>query len=491
MTAGEPVSADEARVAACIEDYRRRRALGEHPNPESYRAELSGCFDDFLDVLTAESFFDEALTVPREFRLPRAFGHYTLERELGRGSAGVVYEALDTHRNERVALKVMRAGFDTDAHARERFLREARACQQVNHLNVVEIYAAGEIEERPYYAMTLIHGETLSDRVRHGEPIAPKRLCRGLAGVAAALTTMHEVGIVHRDVKPSNIIVEKGGRMVLADFGLARMDIASTLTRTGSSLGTPLYMSPEQMMSKREEVDGRSDVYGLGAAMYEALTGRPPFEADDYRTLVPRIISERPLAPSKIDPQIPRSCSRIVLTCLEKDPRDRYANASRLHDDLMAFVDDRPVRGRPVTGVRRALRTLRRNPLPTGIAALALVVIALLWTLLKPAPPPAYLDVRLVRPQTALIFVNGIDMNEGLEQGLRGLEGYELTPGEHTIRCEADGYIAFEDTFRAQAGQTVSYRVSMDMTPELLQEISKRFREQADEPEAPEDDPDK
>ena len=133
-------------------------------------------------------------------------------------------------------------------------------------------------------------------------------------------------------------------------------------------------------------------------------------------------------------------------------------------------------------GVRRALRTLRRNPLPTSIGALAIVVIALLLTLFKPPPPPAYLDIRLVRPQTALIYVNGVDVTEGFEGGLRGLEGHELTPGEHTIRCEADGYIAFEDTFRAQPGQTVSYSVSMDMTPELLQEISKRFREQPDPP---------
>ncbi len=401
MTSGEAMSADEARVARCLEDYRVRRAHGEYPDPESYRDELVGCFDEFLDLVTAESFLDEALTVPQEFRLPRAFGPYSLERELGRGSSGVVYEAKDTRTDDCVALKVMRAGFDTDPHARERFLREARACQQVNHLNVVDIHAAGEIEARPYYAMTLIRGESLSAMVRRGARVEPRRLCRGLAGVAAALAAMHERGIVHRDVKPSNIIVEKAGRMVLADFGLARMDIASTLTRTGSSLGTPLYMSPEQMMSKREEVDGRSDVYGLGAALYEALTGRPPFEADDYRTLVPKIITERPTSPSKLDEAIPRSCSRIVLKCLEKDPRDRYVDAKEVHDDLMAFVDGRPVRGRPVTPLKRGLRTLQRHPIMTGVATLLGVGIILMLTLASVLLGLGYLIGFAFAPQVA------------------------------------------------------------------------------------------
>jgi len=235
-------------------------------------------------------------------------------------------------------------------------------------------------------------------------------------------------------------------------------------------------MSPEQMMSKREEVDGRSDVYGLGATLFEALTGRPPFVADDYRALVPKIVSERPVSTSSLEETVPRSCSRIVLKCLEKEPSDRYADARALHDDLMAFADGRPVRGRPVAGWRRAVRGLRNHPARTGAVAAVVLAGILLLTLWKPAPPPAFLDVRLVRPARAQIYVDGIEHGiEGYTGGIVGLAGLELTSGRHSLRCVAEGYVDFVDSFQAGAGRTVSYNVSMDMTPELLQEISRRF----------------
>lgn len=490
--ADDQLTPEETLVAECIENFRTRRARGEHPDPETYRDQLPGCFEDFLDVLAVETVLDEALTVPKELRLPQEFGPYTLESELGRGSSGVVYEALDRATGEQVAIKVMRAGFDTDPLARERFLREAQACQKVNHTNVVEILAAGEHDTRPYYAMTLIRGSSLSDLGRRGDMPAPPALCRGLAGIAAALHTMHRVGIVHRDVKPSNIVVEPEGRMVLTDFGLARMDIASTLTRTGSSLGTPLYMSPEQMMSRREDVDGRSDVYGLGATLYEALTGSPPFEADDYRSLVPKILSERPAPPWIVEPKAPRDCGRIALKCLEKDPRDRYQDAQALQSDLMAFVDGKPVRGGPVSSPKRVVRAAGRHPVLSLVAVAAALVIVLLLTVFN-EPDPAYLDVRMRRPAKAQLFVDGESMSiEGYAGGIAGLEGLELSPGTHTLRCVADGYVDFEDTFEVQAGRTQSYLITMEMTLESLRDISRRMRSEGrdddgGDPENPDD----
>lgn len=489
MSDVDPITAEEAEVARCLEDYRAQRATGAHPDPAGYRESLGPAFEDFLDVLAAETFLDEALTVPREFQLPRPFGQYRLERELGRGSSGVVYEAVEAHSETPVALKVMRAAFDTDVNARERFLREAQACKQVTHPCIVEIISAGEIEGRPYYAMTLIRGSSLAALTRRGEAPDPIPLCSGLAGVASALALMHAHGIVHRDIKPSNIMVQADGHMVLADFGLARVELASTLTRTGSSLGTPLYMSPEQMMSRREEIDGRSDIYGLGATLYEALAGKPPFCAEEYRTLVPKILAERPLPPSSIAPGVPRDCSLVALKCLEKHPNDRYQTAKELADDLTAFVDGRPVRGRPVSGLGRSVRKARQHPLLVSVAVAAVILGTLLLTVFQPPPTPALLDIRLVRPTHAMIAVDGKALTvNGTATALAGLADYELEPGKHTIRCEAPGYFAFEDTFVARSGETRTYNISMDMTPALLQEISRKLRESAERAGTPDDD---
>ena len=360
----------EARLAECFEEFRERRSRGEDVALESFRARLDGAYDEFVELVKTEALFDEALEVPEEFDLPRAFGRYTLLRELGRGSVGVVYEAYDEAAARKVAVKVLRSGFVSDASARQRFLREAKACEQIVHPNLVEIFDAGEAERRPYYTMTLVRGPTLSELIRSQDPPDPRTLCAGLAGVSSALEMLHENGIIHRDVKPSNIIVDEDGRMVLTDFGLVRLDTAATLTRTGNALGTPLYMSPEQMMGK--DVDGRVDIYALGATLYEGLVGEPPFAAEDYQHLVPKILAERPRAPHRSQVGPPLGSSRIALKCLEKDPRDRYASATELTRDLRAFAEGRPVRGRPLSPTRRAWRWVGRHPIPSAVMALSL-----------------------------------------------------------------------------------------------------------------------
>ena len=176
-----------------------------------------------------------------------------------------------------MAVKVLRTGFDTSPEAIERFRREAVACAQVRHDNIVEVYESGDVDGRPFYAMALLRGRSLSRLIRSGPMPTPQETCRRLADVADALHTLHEHGIIHRDIKPSNIMIEESGRMVLADFGLARTLVSAALTKTGEALGTPLYMSPEQLMGRGDEVNRRSDVYGLGATLYEVFAGHPPF----------------------------------------------------------------------------------------------------------------------------------------------------------------------------------------------------------------------
>ena len=297
-------------------------------------------------------------------------GKYEIRGELGRGAMGVVYEAMQRGLERKVALKVLRTGFDTDDVARERFRREARAAAHIRHPSIVEIYDAGETDGQPYYSMAPIDGRPLQDLAKAGELPPPRELARLLADVADALDVLHKEGIVHRDVKPSNILLAKSGRMVLADFGLART-AAERLTTTGQALGTPLYMSPEQVMGRTEEVDGRSDVYGLGATMYEVFTGRPLFQANEPVAILRMILKERPARPSEAKPDIDRDLENVILKAVEKLKDDRYPTAGALRDDLLAYAAGGEVAGRPVSSVQHGLRGAARW-WPAGVAAVVL-----------------------------------------------------------------------------------------------------------------------
>ncbi len=303
-------------------------------DPEAYRGRLGSSFAEFCDLVGVAESLQEAMDPTFSEEFPRPFGQYTLLGELGRGAMGVVYEAHDEQLGRKVAIKVLLASLAENLKFRERYRREARSCAKVRHDHIVEIYETGEIEGSPYHAMALLEGVPLSTHVHEGTLGSKSEVCRQLAGVADALHAVHESGVVHRDVKPANIIVEPSGRMVLADFGLARAPEDVGVTRTGEHLGTPPYMSPEQMIGRPEDVNGGTDVYALGVTLYEALTGRRPFDAERYVELQMKILTERARPPRQLDPLVSRDLERIVMTCLEKKPADRYPSAAALADDL-------------------------------------------------------------------------------------------------------------------------------------------------------------
>ncbi len=448
-----------------LEDFHQRRARGETPGPEEYRDRAGESYADFLDLLSAESAIDAVMELSAEPPLPRPFGSYTLLRELGRGAFGVVYEALQRGLGRTVALKVLRTGFDTTPDAIERFKREAVACAQVRHAHVVEVYEAGELEGRPFYAMTKLNGRSLSQLAREGGLPPPRELCKGLAGIADALHALHEKGIVHRDVKPGNIMVEPDGRMVLADFGLARAVASKQLTQSGEALGTPLYMSPEQLLGQREEINGRSDVYGLGATMYEVLAGRPVFRATDLRELMRMILDARPSSPREAAPTLDGDCESIVMKALEKRNRDRYASAAHMRDDLNAYAEGREVSGRPISRAVRAARKLRERWMPLTAAAAVVLVALLLWgrrsaTLEVGSYPPAQVAV------------------DGVEKGETPLK-LELAPGKHTLVLRTGGFRPQNREIELDPGQ----RRTLDLVliaenpsdPEALAKLAKGF----------------
>jgi predicted Ser/Thr protein kinase len=411
-------------LARLLDEYVARRQRGEQASPEDYRASAGPLWEEFARLLEAESSFDTALR-EEDGDLPREFGPYTLVRELGRGAAGVVYEA---RRGDRtVALKVLRQGFDTSLDLLTRFRREAEACARVRHDHVVEVYEAGEAEGRPYYAMTFLDGRSLSAIARAGGLPPARELARRVARVADALHAIHAKGVVHRDVKPGNIMADSTGRMVLADFGLARGVDAATLTRTGEALGTPRFMSPEQLLGDRAKLDGRTDVYGLGATLYELLADRPLFVATEWPELVRAILEERPKPLHEVAPDVSPDLSRIVMTAIEKRPDDRYANAAAMRDDLIAFADGRGVAGRPVSAARRGLRGLGRRWRPLAIAAGLLVAAGYAFFTFFPAT----LSIRTYPVAEVLL--------DGKSLGTTPLEA-SVRPGRHRLVLKSKGF---------------------------------------------------
>jgi tetratricopeptide (TPR) repeat protein len=293
-------------------------------------------------------------------------GPYRLLREVGGGGMGTVYEAEDTRLGRRVAVKLLPPEYSRDRKAKERFLREARAAAGVDHPNLCTVHDVGESDGRLYIVLSFYEGETLRERIRRG-PL-PLAEARDVAiQVARGLVRAHEAGIVHRDIKPANVMLTRRGEAKILDFGIARLqgDEAS-LTRTGASWGTPAYMSPEQ--ARGEPVDARTDVWSLGALLYEMIVGRRPFGGESLEAVVSAILTQEPEPLERVRPDVPEDLARIVERALTKEPAERYADATELLADLeMGSV--------PV-------RRLRRKELRIGLIAwaLALALIAfILW----------------------------------------------------------------------------------------------------------------
>jgi len=430
----------ERIMAECVEQYHRRRALGEPAKPEDWCDQLGEHFGEFEEILMAASAIDQLIDpVVSEENFPRPWGSYTLLRILGRGSMGIVYEAIHRDLGRPVALKVLRSGFDDEPLAMERFRREARSCAQVQHDHVIDIFEAGHHDGRPFYAMPLLEGRSLLDLIRAQALPEPAELCRGLADIADALQALHDADIVHRDVKPGNIIVGKDGKMVLSDFGLARTAAAQTLTQTGQALGTPLYMSPEQLLGQREEIDGRTDIYGLGVTMYEAFAGRPPFRSDNVSGLMRMIVAEQPEHLSTAAPGTPVDSANIAMTAMEKGKGDRYQTAAEMRDDLRAFAEGERVIGRPVSPLRRAWRGSRRKFLMVASLLLVAVIAWSLW-------PEADARLNVVSWPRAMAALDGENV------GPTPLLDRPVAPGEHRVVVSKEGWKSEERRFEIRSG---------------------------------------
>jgi eukaryotic-like serine/threonine-protein kinase len=298
---------------------------------------------------------------------------YEIRDRAGEGATSVVYRSWDRELGRLVALKVFRESAGFSEVARQRFRREVQAAGSLSHPNVVMVHDAGTEAGRLYLVMEFVDGRPLVDRMADGLASLVRVLARASRGVAAA----HEKGIVHRDLKPANILVTASGEAKVGDFGLAHLLIGGTdLTRSGSALGTPQYMAPEQVRGRSKEVTQRTDVYALGAILYEMLTGRPPHTASDVVELYHKIAQEDPVPPGKLRASVPADLQTICLKALEKDPGRRYEDAKAFADELDRHLAGEPILARPRGPIARVWSKVARRPLAAAAVLVVCAVVA-------------------------------------------------------------------------------------------------------------------
>jgi len=304
---------------------------------------------------------------------------YTIQGVLGHGGMGVVYRAYHEKLKRPVALKMGLAASRLSALALARLRREAEAVARLQHPHIVQIFEIGEHEGRPFLSLEYLDGGDLGRKMAR-LPQPPRHAAAILEKLARAVHYAHQRGIVHRDLKPTNVLLAADGTPKVADFGLAKLlDVESTLSQTAAGMGTPSYMAPEQVWgeSKVVKIGPPADVYGLGAILYEMLTGRPPFVGSSKTNTLMDVWSQEPIPPRRLQPDVPRDLEIICLKCLEKEPYRRYASAEALADDLQRFLNGKPIVAHPVGPLGKAWRWSRRNPVVAGlVAALLLVLVA-------------------------------------------------------------------------------------------------------------------
>ncbi len=345
------------------------RREGKDPTPEELCPDDTGLREALRQRIRKRRRVQALLDLPTETDRDRppaaapvpAVDGYEVLGVLGHGGMGVVYKARDLRLNRLVALKMVLAGAGAAPKELSRFKAEAEAVARLRHPNIVQIFEVGDHDGRPFLALEYVEGGSLAEHL-DGTPLPARRAARLVEALADAVHHAHANGVVHRDLKPANVLLDADGRPLVTDFGLAKLlDADLGHTQTGAVLGSPSYMAPEQAEGKTKDVGPASDVYALGALLYELLTGRPPFQAPTLLDTLEQVRHHDPAPPRSVQPAVPRDLETVCLKCLEKKPAHRYASAADLARDLRCFLDGEPISARSLTLFDQLGRTLGRS----------------------------------------------------------------------------------------------------------------------------------
>lgn len=400
-------------------------------------------------------------------------GDFQILREIGRGGMGVVFEAMQQSLGRIVALKILWFAAVSDPEAIRRFQREASTVAKLHHTNIVPIFSVGTEGPINYYAMQFIEGQSL-DRVakRSSGPIEWSTVAEWGLQAAEALEHAHHRGIIHRDVKPSNLLLDPDGRIWLTDFGLAKRNDDVTLSMAGALLGTPRYMSPEQASASTRQVDHRSDIYSLGATLYELATGKPVFDSLTPHGVISQVLTAQPTPANQVARDIPRDLSTILMKCLAKNAEERYSTAQDMANDLRALLDGRPIQAKRPNLIEQSQQWVRRHRREFGwsvtsvaTSALLLLVGSLAWfswhrlreVRLTLTSPTSSIVAELLRPDGT---------QEARRQTVPTQDPLVISPGRYTARVTALGLLSQDFDVELNPGE--SRKLSLNPEGQLL-----------------------
>jgi serine/threonine protein kinase len=413
------------------------KTIGPPPDAATIQHSLAGESAHTMDhVVTAETDDAPASEVTAISKKAQRLAQvkipgYEILSELGHGGMGVVYKARDLRLDRPVALKMVLAGVHASDQVLARFFEEARAVAKFEHPNIVHIYEINDVDGLPYFSLEYVEGGSLDRRINH-KPQAPLFAATTVETLARAMQYAHDRGVIHRDLKPGNVLLTKDGQPKVADFSLAKQAQGSSHTQAGQVMGTPSYMAPEQARADMAAIGPACDQFALGGILYACLTGRPPFNGATTVETLDQVRNLDPAPPSQLNQNVPRDLETICLKCLQKDTAKRYASCAELADDLRRYLDGRPIIARPVSAWERSLRWTKRNP---TIAALVVGVAILLLTVTV-VSSSSWLTIR---GQNRKLLASAETIN------VQNAELIEKAEIERNLRLESDRHL---DQFR-------------------------------------------